>query len=306
MNRSSKVVRLNRIVWQYYIARQTQSIPNRVSFAAPQHMESRPIRRATLWTMADSNATTISTAIVLAAGRGTRLGDLTATSPKPLLDIAGEPLISRIVDGLAAASVNRFIVVTGYLAVKIENWAKIYAGQNSKLKIETVRQPELNGTGGAMLAVRDLVSSEARFVFAWGDILLDSKNYARFLKSARADDFDLMLTVNRVLDAYRGAAVYLHESMRVKKLVEKPERGTSQTHWNNAGLFASSNLIFNYLEKLEPSPRGEIELPAAIAQMIDDGRVVGAIDIRGFWSDIGTPEDLETARRKYQPAPTAR
>jgi NDP-sugar pyrophosphorylase family protein len=313
MNRSSKVVQLNRIVWQFYIARQTQSIPNRISFAAfrplicgVRQMELRPSRRATLWAMADSIATTISTAILLAAGRGTRLGDITATLPKPLLDIAGEPLIEHIVDGLAAAGVNRFILVTGYLASKIEDWAKMYARQNPKLKIGTVRQPDLNGTAGAMLAVRHLVSSEARFVFAWGDILLDGRNYARFIKSARTDDFDLMLAVNRVLDPYRGAAVYLHESMRVKKLVEKPERGTSQTHWNNAGLFASSNLIFEYLEKLAPSPRGEIELPAAIAQMIDDGRIVRAIDIRGFWNDVGTPEDLETARRKYQSAPTTR
>jgi len=169
--------------------------------------------------VADSHS--ISTAILLAAGRGTRLGDLTATSPKPLLEIAGSPLISHIIDGLVDADVNHFVVVTGYLAEKVEDWAKAYAVQNPDVQIELVRQPELNGTGGAMLAVRDLVSSEARFIFGWGDILIDRKNYPRFLHTAQTDDFELLLAVNRVLDPYRGAAVYLQESMRVKKTDRK-------------------------------------------------------------------------------------
>jgi NDP-sugar pyrophosphorylase family protein len=305
MNRSSEVARLIRIVWQFYIARQTQSIANLI---ATESLKTARLKdsahHATLATMADAHP--VSTAILLAAGRGTRLGDLTATTPKPLLEIAGSPLISHIVDGLADAGVSHFVIVTGYLAEEIEDWAKTYMAQRTDITIELVRQPQLNGTGGAMLAVRDLVSSDARFIFGWGDILIDRKNYPRFLQAARTDDFELLLAVNRVLDPYRGAAVYLDESMRVKKLIEKPERRTSQTHWNNAGLFASEDTIFEYLENLAPSPRGELELPAAIAQMIDDGRVVRAIDIRGFWSDVGTPEDLDAARRKYKPKPMPR
>ncbi|MDO8432509.1 MAG: nucleotidyltransferase family protein [Candidatus Binatus sp.] len=248
----------------------------------------------------------ITTAILLAAGRGSRLGDLTASSPKPMLDIAGAPLISRIVDALATAEVTRFIVVTGYLHAQVEDWAKMRTGQNPGLKIETVRQLQLDGTGGAMLAVRDLVSTEARFVFGWGDILMDSANYPRFLDGARSEEYDLVLAVNRVKDPYRGAAVYLSESMRVEKLVEKPPRGTSQTNWNNAGLFASGSIIFDYIDRLAPSPRGELELPGAIAQMIEDGRVVRAINTPGFWSDIGTPQELAIARTRFKPKAATR
>src|SRR3984893_12151958 len=94
-------------------------------------------------------AAEITTAVRLAAGCGKRLGDLTAKTPKPLLDIAGAPLISHIVDALEGAGVAHFIVVTGYLSEQIEGWAKIYERESPGIKITTVRQKELNGTGGA-------------------------------------------------------------------------------------------------------------------------------------------------------------
>lgn len=246
-------------------------------------------------------AAEITTAVLLAAGRGKRLGDLTASTPKPLLDIAGAPLISHIIDALVAAGLAHFIVVTGYLSEQIEGWAKIYEHENPGIKITTVRQPELNGTGGALLAAQSQLDGQARFVFGWGDILMDRANYPRFMRRARNDDYDLMLTMNRVKDPFRGGAVYVNPQMMVERLEEKPAPGTSTTRWNNAGLFASGQIIFEYIARLKPSARGELEVPGAISQMIADGRVVRAVDMRGFWSDIGTPEDLAAARKRFKP-----
>jgi NDP-sugar pyrophosphorylase family protein len=243
----------------------------------------------------------ISTAVLLAAGRGKRLGALTDDTPKPILDIAGAPLISHIVDVLGGAGLTHFIVVTGYRSEQIEGWAKTYRHENPGIQITTVRQPELNGTGGAMLAAKAHLSDQDRFVFGWGDILMDRANYPRFIHHARVDEYDLMLAVNRVKDPFRGAAVYLTPHMMVERLDEKPAPGTAKTEWNNAGLFASSRILFEYLERLKPSVRGELELPGAITQMIGEGRVVRAVDMRGFWSDVGTPEDLEAARAWFKP-----
>jgi NDP-sugar pyrophosphorylase family protein len=246
-------------------------------------------------------AAEISTAVLLAAGRGKRLGDLTAKTPKPILDIAGSPLISHIVDALVGAELRNFVVVTGYLSEQIERWAKIYQRDNPGIRITTVKQVELNGTGGAMLAVKAYLAGQPRFVFGWGDILMDRANYPRFIHHARNDEYDLLLAVNRVKDPFRGAAVYVNSHMIVERLDEKPAPGTAKTEWNNAGLFATGQIIFDYLARLEPSARGELEVPRAIAQMITDRRVVRAIDMRGFWSDIGTPEDLEAARAWFKP-----
>lgn len=246
-------------------------------------------------------ATEITTAVLLAAGRGKRLGALTANTPKPVLDIAGSPLIAHIVDALSGAGLARFIVVTGYRSEQIERWAKTYRRESPGIEITTVRQPELNGTGGAMLAAKAELAGQARFVFGWGDILMDRANYPRFIHHARIDEYDLMLAVNRVKDPFRGAAVYVTPHMMVERIDEKPAAGTAKTEWNNAGLFAAGQIIFDYLARIRPSVRGELELPDAIAQMIADGRVVRAVDMRGFWSDVGTPEDLEAARAWFKP-----
>src|SRR5712692_5537730 len=193
-------------------------------------------------------AAEIMTAVLLAAGRGQRLGESTAHTPKPLLDIAGSPLIAHIIDAFVGAGLANFIVVTGYLSDQIEQWAKTYSRENSGIKITTVRQPELNGTGGAMLAAKEHLAGEPRFVFGWGDILMDRANYPRFIHHARMDEYDLILAVNRVKDPFRGAAVYLAKDMQVERLDEKPEAGTAQTQWNNAGLFATGPMIFDYVQ----------------------------------------------------------
>lgn len=246
-------------------------------------------------------ARAIRKAVLLAAGRGKRLGAFTDCTPKPMLEVAGQPLIAYIVEALATNDVRDIAIVTGYLASHIEDWCTGVMSENGDVRLTTLYQAELNGTAGAMLLAREFVANEDAFIFGWGDILMDAENYTRFVQAARAQSYDLMLSVNRVRDPWRGAAVYVDGNMRVEQLVEKPARGTSTTNWNNAGLFAATPLIFEYLAKLKPSTRGELELPEAMAMMIADRCVVCAVDIRGFWSDVGTPEDLESARKLFKP-----
>jgi len=243
----------------------------------------------------------IRKAVLLAAGRGKRLGALTERMPKPMLAVAGQPLLGHIVDALAANEVRDIAIVTGYLASHIDDWCARRVRADPTLRLTTMHQPELNGTGGAMLPAKDFVLEEAGFIFGWGDILMDAENYARFTQSARAQSYDLLLSINRVRDPWRGGAVYLDAEMRVERLVEKPAPGSSTTHWNNAGLSAATPRLFDYLAKLQPSPRGELELPEAIAKMIADRCEVRAVDVRGFWSDVGTPKDLASARKLFKP-----
>lgn len=239
--------------------------------------------------------------MLLAAGRGKRLGTLTDELPKPMLEVAGQPLIGHIIDAIAGNGVRDLAIVTGYRASITDEWSSRHMRENPRLHLKTFYQKELNGTGGAILLAKDFVVDAAAFIFGWGDILMDAENYARFIEAARSQAYDLMLSINRVRDPWRGGAVYVDGDMRVERLVEKPARGTSKTQWNNAGLFAATPRIFDYIAKLKLSPRGELELPQAIAMMIADGCEVRAVDVRGFWSDVGTPEDLESARRLFRP-----
>jgi len=233
-------------------------------------------------------------AIILAAGRGTRMGALTATTPKPLLGLRGRPIIEHILGGLRAAGIDACVVVTGYRGEQIER--HLGDGKRNGLRLEYRRQESADGTARALLLARDFVGGRA-FVVSWGDIVVEPANYSALLRAFIDAPCDALLAVNDTDDPWRGAAVYVDGAGHVTRLVEKPPRGTSRTRWNNAGIFVYTPLIFDYVERLQPSARGEYELPQAVAMMVDDGRRVRAHTVRGFWSDLGTPEDLAAAER---------
>ena len=77
----------------------------------------------------------------------------------------------------------------------------------------------------------------------------------------------------------------------IARIEEKPAPGTATTHWNNAGLFVFAPVLFDYTATLQPSGRGEYELPDAITALIADGHTAYGLELTGGWRDVGTPED---------------
>lgn len=236
----------------------------------------------------------VEQAVLLAAGRGTRLGDLTRETPKPLLEVGGEPIIVRILRGLAAAGVQDVTVVTGHLAQALE--AALGDGGRWGLTLRCIRQEELDGTARAAALARPFLRGGPFFV-GWGDIAVEAGNYCRVVAGAR--ETGAAIAVNEVDDPWVGAAVYVDNAMRVLRIIEKPPKGTSTTRWNNAGLSVLPPAIWDEVERLDPSPRGEYELPQAIAAFVAAGHPVVAVPIEGPWFDIGTPENLAEARRYF-------
>ncbi|GIW19629.1 nucleotidyltransferase family protein [Tepidiforma sp.] len=231
-------------------------------------------------------------AVILAAGRGTRLGPLTADTPKPLLPLAGRPLLLHTLDALAAAGIASAVVVVGYLGDRIVD--ALTAAPPPGLELRFVRQERLEGTARAAALARPHLAP-GPFLVTWGDVYLDPESYAALLGAAPGSDGALL--VNPVDDPWAGAAVYVDDAFRVTRIVEKPPRGTSATPWNNAGPAVLGAWLWPFVEALEPSSRGEYELPRAVAAAIEAGRTVRAVPVRGAWFDIGTPESLEAARR---------
>lgn len=233
-------------------------------------------------------------AVLLAAGRGTRLGDLTREIPKPLLEVGGKPIIFRIIDGLAGAGVRDVTVITGHLAEQLE--ATLGDGSRWGVALRCVRQERLDGTARAAALARPFLGVGPFFV-GWGDILVEAVNYARVIEGA--EQTGAAIAVNDVQDPWAGAALYLDDAMRVLRIVEKPAKGTSTTRWNNAGLAVLPSAIWEQVDRLEPSARGEYELPQAIAALVATGYPVVAVPVEGPWFDIGTPENLAEARRYF-------
>ncbi len=248
--------------------------------------------------MTGRDSASLRDAVILAAGRGTRMKGLTEDLPKAMLPIAGRPLLEHILLTLRNAGIERFVVVTGYHADRIEN----HFGDGARLGVELVyrRQEVQDGTARALLLGRDSIGDRP-FLLAWGDILAEPGNYPALLATFRERQPDGLLGVNWVADPCRGAAVYVDADNRIERILEKPPPGTAQTHWNNAGIAVFRPAVFDYAAAVKPSPRGEYEIPDAISAMLADGLAIYAFPLQGFWSDVGTPEDLKRAEELLCP-----
>src|SRR5260370_29417857 len=114
--------------------------------------------------------TKIDKAVLLAAGRGTRMREMTAELPKPMLEVRGKPVLQHIVEGLREAGVRNFLVVVGYRADAVQNF--FGDGSRYRIDIQYATQVAQDGTGRVVDLARDFVSDSA-FVLAYGDILVD-------------------------------------------------------------------------------------------------------------------------------------
>lgn len=233
-------------------------------------------------------------AVLFAAGRGHRLGALTESTPKPLIQVGGQPVLHRVIEGLAGAGVTAVAVVTGYRAADLE--AATGDGARWGIALRYFRQEQLDGTARALLLARDFLNDD-RFFAGWGDVVVEQANYASLLDAAR--HAESVIAVNEVEDPASGGAVYVDDAMRVTRIVEKPPPGSSTTRWNNAGLAVLPPAIWAAIGLLERSSRGEYELPQAVANLVAGGHPVRAVPVEGPWFDIGTAENLAAARRHF-------
>jgi NDP-sugar pyrophosphorylase family protein len=233
----------------------------------------------------------IHKAMLLAAGRGTRMGELTQEMPKPMLPLNGRPMIEHIVRRLREAGLRDILIVVGYRRQLIEDHFR--AGFSG---VSFVVQEVVEGTASAVKLGRDFVGNEP-FLLTFGDIICDASNYSGIAGELERNSAAAAIGVKYADDPWQGAAVYADEDGAVRKMIEKPARGTSSTHWNSAGLYAFRPEIFDEIARAPKSPRGEYEITTAIEQLIEKGRPVRMFEMSGAWRDVGRPEDLAEANR---------
>jgi dTDP-glucose pyrophosphorylase len=236
--------------------------------------------------------TNITKAVLLAAGRGTRMRELTQELPKPMLQVRGKPVLQHIIEGLREAGLTDFLVVVGWHAEVVSN----FFGDGSKLsvRIEYATQVVQDGTGKVVELARDFAGSDP-FILSYGDILVWPENYPR-IRAALAGS-EAVVTVKRSDDVSQGGAVFMNENFELIDLREKPKPGEPTSPWYNAGIYAFRSSIFDHIAKLERSPRGEFELTDAIRNLALAGNKVQALELTGDWADVRDPEILAQLNR---------
>jgi dTDP-glucose pyrophosphorylase len=231
-------------------------------------------------------------AVLLAAGRGTRMRDLTEALPKPMLEVRGKPVLQHIVEGLRDTGLTNLLIVVGWRADVV----KEFFGDGSKLgvRIQYETQTVQDGTGKVVALSRTFVGDDP-FVLSYGDILVAPENYRHLC--AALDDVEAVLTVKRSDDVSQGGAVFVNEKFELTDLREKPKPGEPTSPWYNAGIYAFRPSIFDFIAKLRPSPRGEYELTDAVRDLALAGKRVQALEIAGDWADVRDPEILAQLNR---------
>jgi dTDP-glucose pyrophosphorylase len=246
-------------------------------------------------------------AVILAAGKGTRMRELTNELPKPMLRVQGKPILEHIVAGIAAAGVRDIFIVTGWRAEVVEN----HFGDGSKWNACIVfgRQVVQDGTGKAPELAKDFIG-DSPFLLTYGDILVPPETYPQMLRRFSEDDFAGVITVTRGEDATKGGLNFFDEQFCLKRLVEKPSREQLEQlrrdgwlkpgapAWYNAGIYIFRPALFGFTARLQKSPRGEYELTDAISAMIAAGQKLAGLEIQGRWVDVRDPETLAKLERE--------
>ncbi len=228
-----------------------------------------------------SKTSAFSFAVIMAGGEGTRLRPLTDKIPKPMVDIGGLPLLERQIQRLAETGVPRVYLSVNYLGHMIEN----HFGDGCGLGIEIryLREKEKLGTAGALSLLPEV--PQGPIVVMNGDILTNF-------------DFDSLYTFHQIHGAYITVAAVdyrvnipygvIHATgPNVQRLEEKP----SQRFFCNAGIYAVSPQTLDLLYDARPCNMTDV-----VDICLDRGFPVAVFPVHEYWSDIGTPDDLEKAR----------
>jgi len=206
--------------------------------------------------------------LILAAGHGTRLRPLTYTRPKPVIQVAGKPIIAYAVENLTRAGIDEIGVVVSP-KTKEEVAAALNGGASARFTFIVQENPQ--GLAHAVKVARDWLKDDP-FVMYLGDNLFEN-GVAHLVETFNKERPSAAIALVEVEDP-RQFGVAVVEGGRIVRLVEKPKDPPSKLAI--AGVYAFTPEIHAMIEDLKPSARGEYEITDAIQKLIDAGkRVLG-------------------------------
>ncbi|MBI2529950.1 MAG: NTP transferase domain-containing protein [Candidatus Diapherotrites archaeon] len=235
-------------------------------------------------------------ALVLAAGKGVRMLPVTEEIPKAMVEIAGKPMLERILDMLGGSGIDETVIVVGYKKGRIME----YFGDEFKgLKIDYAAQETQLGTAHATGLARQFMRGD--FISVNGDLLFES---SLIKELAGKNGYDAVMVGRKVKDISRFGALEIEGGL-VKNIIEKPKPGETKTDIANCGIYRFSEKIFDAIERTPINPiRNEYEITDSLELMLGEGAKIACLLYNGFRIDISNAKDLEEANRMFENART--
>jgi bifunctional UDP-N-acetylglucosamine pyrophosphorylase/glucosamine-1-phosphate N-acetyltransferase len=223
-------------------------------------------------------------AVILAAGKGKRMGPLTSTRAKTMLPVLNKPILEHLIINARKAGVKEFVVVVNWQADRIKEYFE--RKDNLGVKIYWAEQREVVGTANAIFAAEPWVKED--FLVLSGDTLLGTDSISQLAKAEEP-----AIGIAHVEEPERYGVVSL-DGKKVKKVIEKPK--VPESNFINIGCYHFDERIFEAISKTPLSDRKEYEITTSINMMLEEDIAVGAVGLED-WIDITFPWDLLTANR---------
>ncbi len=231
-------------------------------------------------------------ALVLCAGKGTRLRPLTDSIAKPLVPVANRPILFYVLDHIRRTGIKEIGIV---VSPDNEDQIRDAAGKGVRwgVKITYIRQAEAGGLAHAVIAAEKFLG-ESPFLLFLGDNLIQGDVNA-YIQRFMDEPCDAFILLKEVPDPRLFGVAELNSQGQVMRLVEKPKEPRSNLAM--VGVYFFTDSVHRATQQIKPSYRGELEITDAIQWLIDQGKIIHSEIVCGWWLDTGKKEDLLNANR---------
>ena len=225
--------------------------------------------------------------LILSGGKGTRLYPITYTSAKQLVPVANKPVLIRVVEAIRDAGIDDIGIVVGDTAKEIKE--HVGTGRRWGVKITYIQQDDPLGLAHAVKVSQDFLGNE-RFVMFLGDNVIEG-GISELIREFKDSDYNCQIVLTPVDNPSRyGVAELDPDTRRIIRLVEKPRDPPGNLVL--VGIYMFDEHVWEAVDSIAPSWRGELEITDAIQYLVDQGYNVHPYIHRGWWIDTGEAGEM--------------
>jgi glucose-1-phosphate thymidylyltransferase len=224
--------------------------------------------------------------LILSGGKGTRLYPLTYTRAKQLIPVANKPVLVRVIEAIRDAGVREIGIVVGYTAPEIKD--ALGDGSQWGVALSYIPQDSPDGLAHAVKISRGFLGDDP-FVMFLGDNVIEG-GISKLISDFAESDWNSQIVLKEVENPSAYGVAQLRPDGSIKRLIEKPDVPPSNLAL--VGIYMFDRHVFDAVDAIRPSARGEYEITDAIQWLIDRGHTVFPHIHRGWWIDTGKPTDM--------------